>query len=172
MYEVEAKVHISKSDFSSLKKKLDKIAKFKGGQIKKDIYYNDPKKVFIRLREENGKHFLNIKEKESKRGMESNIEMEWGIEDRKKFEKELKKEGIMPAIRKSKKTEAYQFKDCNVELNYVAKLGYFLEIEKIVKTKTQIPKAKKDLLDIFKEFGYTQKDFEKKYYLDLLEAVR
>jgi len=171
MYEIEAKVAINKSDFKRLQKELNKVAKFKGESLKKDIYFDDVRKVYTRLRDLNGKSIFSFKVKDINHGVESNIEIEWGIKDRKKWMALLKKLGIKSNIRKTKKTEAYQWKGFNIELNYVYKLGHFLEIESVVKSKKQIPKAKKDLLDIFKEFGYSQKDFEKKYYLELLQKI-
>ncbi len=169
MYEIEAKVAINNKDFSRLQKELRNEAEFQGTSVKKDTYHNNPKKAFIRVREEGKKTLFNIKDKGLKKGIEANIEIEWGIKDKKKWTTLLNKLGIKPTVRKTKKTEAYQLNGFNIELNHVIGLGYFLEIERIVKSKKQIPKAKKELIDIFGKFGYSQKDFEKKYYLDLLQ---
>ena len=171
MYEVEAKVPLTKSDFLRLQKQLKKTAKFKEKSLKKDIYYNNPKEAFIRIRKEGKNAVFNIKDKGVKKGIEANIEMEWGIKDKEKWTALLNKLGIKASIRKTKKTEAYQLNGFNIELNHVVKLGYFLEIERIVRSKKQIPKAKKELIDIFRNFGYSQKDFEKRYYLDLLQSM-
>lgn len=169
MQEIEAKVPISKKDFLRLKKELDKTADFKGEKTKKDTYYGDDKTVHIRLRETDDELILAVKNKISKNGIESNTEVEWKIADKKEFEKFLKKISIKPWIKKVKITRAYQFKGFNIELNYVKGLGYFLEIERVVKSKGKIPKTKKELIDIFKKFGFKQKQFEKKYYVDLLQ---
>lgn len=169
MYEVEAKVHITKSDFSRLQKELGRFAEFKEKSIKRDTYYDDTRKVYIRVREKDKKILFEIKDKNIISGVESNLEIGWGIKNKKKWTELLNKLGIKPAIRKTKKTEAYQLNGFNIELNHVAGLGYFLEIEKAVKSKTQISKTKRELIDIFGSFGYSQKDFEKKYYLDLLQ---
>jgi adenylate cyclase, class 2 len=171
MYEIEAKVAINKRDFNRLRKRFGKEAEFKGLKIKKDIYYDDSKTSFIRIREENDKNFFNIKDKGINKGVEANMEIEWKVKDKNKFSKLLNKLGIKPSMQKTKKTESYQLNGFNIELNYVVGLGYFLEIERIVKSKTEIPKAKKELIDMFDRFGYSQKDFEKKYYLDLLQKI-
>lgn len=171
MYEVEAKVAIGKRDFNRLQKELKKTAKFKGSSKKKDIYYNDTKKSYTRLRNYTDKSVFSFKVKEMNHGFESNIEIEWGVKDKRKWGLLLGKLGIKPTIHKTKLTEAYHWKECNIELNYISKLGYYLEIEMIVKTKSQIVKAKKELIDMFKKLGYGQKDFEKKYYLDLLQEL-
>ncbi len=171
MYEIEAKVAINKRDFCRLQKELKKTAKFKGKSVKKDIYYDDTKKAYTRLRDLNGNSIFSFKVKEINHGVESNIEIEWGIKDRKKWMTLLKTFGIKPTIRKFKKTEAYQSDGFMIELNYVSKLGYYLEIERIVKSKNQISKAKRELIDMFKKLGYSHKDFEKKYYIDLLQNI-
>jgi adenylate cyclase class 2 len=169
MYEIEAKVAINKRDFNRLRKQLKKETCFKEKCLKKDTYYDDTKKVYLRVREKDKKTFFEIKDKNITGGVESGIEIKWGIKDKKKWTAFLGKSGIKPAIRKSKKTKAYQLNGFNIELNHVSGLGYFLEIERIVQSKNQIPKTKKELIDIFDKLGYSQKDFEKRYYLDLLQ---
>lgn len=172
MYEVEAKVKITKSVFLRLKEELSKKAKFNGLKIKKDVYYDEPKKAYLRIRDEDGDIVLNIKDHKAIKGIEANVEFGWDIKNKAEFAKKLKSLGIKPTIRKNKKTESFTYKNFGIELNYVNKLGYFLEIEKVVKKEGEIEKTKKDLLAIFKEFGYTQKDFEKRYYLELLEELK
>ena len=172
MYEIEAKVVINNRDFSRLQKQLKKEAGFQGKSLKKDTYYDDTQKIYLRVREKDKKTLFEIKVKNIVSGVELNTEIGWGIKDKKKWNQLLNKLGIKPAARKTKKTEAYQLNGFNIELNYVNKLGYFLEIERVVKSKKQIPKAKKELIDMFDKLGYSQKDFEKKYYLDLLQEHR
>ncbi|MBN2087762.1 class IV adenylate cyclase [Candidatus Peregrinibacteria bacterium] len=168
MFEVEAKVAISKGDFCKLQKKLKNIAVFKGIYEKKDTYYNNSKGAFIRVRDENGDIIFGLKDKGLHGGIEANTEIEWGIKDAKKWNKILNNIDIKPFIRKNKKTEAYILDNFIIELNFVSKLGYFIEIERVVKSKKEILKAKKELIDMFKKLGYSHKDFEKKYYLDML----
>jgi adenylate cyclase, class 2 len=169
MYEIEAKVAINRKDFERLSGKLKKEAGFKEKSIKKDIYFNNAGDASVRIREKDKKSYFDIKDKGIRNGTEVNIEMEWGIKDVKKWVALLGKIGIRPGIRKIKRTEAYRMNGFDIELNYVAGLGYFLEIERIVKSKTDIPEAKKELIEMFNELGYSQKDFEKKYYLELLQ---
>jgi adenylate cyclase, class 2 len=167
MHEVEAKVHISKGDFLRLKKELDKTAVFKGETIKNDIYYCED--AYIRTRETGNELILNIKNKVIEKGIESNAEIEWKITDKKEFENFLNIINIKPYLKKIKTTRAYQFKSFNIELNYVKNLGYFLEIERVIQSKSQISKTKKELIDIFKKFGFKQNQFEKRFYADLLQ---
>lgn len=168
MYEVEAKVKISKADFQRLSKELKKIAKYSGKIEKKDTYFNNPSNAVIRMRKEGVLSTLNIKEKNRSRGVEASKEIEWNILNNKNFTNILKKIDICPKLKKYKTTYLYKAFGFNMELNYIKNLGYFLEIERIVNTKVEVTKAKKDLHNIFKKFGYTSKNFESKYYLELL----
>jgi adenylate cyclase class 2 len=171
MYEVEAKVPITKEDFQRLQKELKRTAEFKGESLKKDTYYDDSKKIHIRSREVNGDNIFTIKSKHLQGGVESNVEMEWGIKDIKKWNNFLKKSDIDTDIKKLKRTEAYLMDGFQVELNHVQKLGYFLEIEKVVDNEKKISKAKKELIDMFAKLGYSHKDFEKKYYIEMLKEL-
>ena len=107
-----------------------------------------------------------------KRGVEANQEVEFKLTSGSKMMKFLKKMGIELPLKKIKKGEIYQKGDSQIELNQVSGLGYFLEIEVIAKKKSEVPQAKQKLIATFKEFGFTDKDFEKKYYLELLEEKR
>ncbi len=171
MYEIEAKVAINKRDFCRLQKELKKTAKFEGKIKKSDIYHNNPKKHFIRIRKQNNEIIFNIKDKGCKKGIELNTEIEWKIKDEKKWKELLKKCEIFQTIRKTKNSELYSLDGFIIELNHIPRLGYFLEIERVVKSKSQIPKTKKELVDMFKKLGYSHKDFEKKYYLELLQEL-
>jgi predicted adenylyl cyclase CyaB len=73
---------------------------------------------------------------------------------------------------KVKKNETYHLNGFHIELNSVDKLGYFLEIEKTVKSKSQNQKTKKELIGLFKSLGFDKNRFEKKGYLKLLEEIR
>jgi adenylate cyclase class 2 len=172
MYEVEAKVPLTSSDFKRLQKAVQKMAKFQGKSLKKDTYYADTKAIHMRMRNEEKKNVFCIKNKALINGVEANTEMEWGIKDEKKWKEIMKKSGIKPNLRKTKKTESYRYKNFTIELNHVAKLGYFLEIETIVEKKEDISGAKKELIDLFKGLGYSQKAFEKRYYIELLSLKK
>ncbi len=172
MYEIEAKVPLTKADFQRLKKEIQKIAVLKGESIKKDTYYGDRTNFLFRIREKNGQGVLNIKNKKVEKGIEVNQEIECGVHSKSKFHQFLKKINIHPHAKKEKKSEVYKFKSMQIELNTIKGLGHYLEIENPVKTKTEIPKAKKALRELFSQLGFTPKNFEKKYYIELLEENR
>ncbi len=172
MYEVEAKVPLKKADVQRLRRELPKIAQYSKKVIKKDYYYANPKTFFLRIREKNKKGVLNLKSKKVEQGIELNQEIELSIDSASKFHALLKKIGILLTAKKDKISEIYKKKDLQIELNFVKGLGYFLEIEIIVQSKTQIPNAKKALLRQFAQLGFSPNDFEKKYYLELLAEKR
>ena len=172
MYEIEAKVHLSKTDVKRLKNKLPEIARYSKKVIKKDCYYADPRTFFLRIREKNGKPSLNMKSKKVEQGIELNQEIKLHLTSSSGFHAFLKKIGIPLAARKDKIGEIYKKGDVQIELNFVKGLGYFLEIETIVKSESQIPKAKKALRNQFAQLGFKPIDFEKKYYLELLAEKR
>lgn len=169
MYEVEAKVPLTKADFQRLKKEIPRIAILKKRIISKDRYYGSLKKAFfLRIREENKKPVLNIKFKKRGEGIEMNQEIELPLTSASKFHQFLKKLNIPFAAKKEKRGSYFALKNIQIELNEIRGLGAFLEIEHRVETQAEIPKAKKALIETFKMLGFSPKDFEEKYYLEML----
>lgn len=171
MYEVEAKVSISKCEFELLKKRLKKEAEYLGTRSCLDTYYAKFKTGIIRIRNRGGDYSFDIKRRQTIMGIESNIEMEWEVGDIRKWESLLKTIKITPNISKSKKSTLFKQNDFIIELNHVRLLGYYLEIERVVKSEKELEKAKIDLIQLFQKLGYSQKKFEPKPYLELLKNV-
>jgi adenylate cyclase class 2 len=168
MYEIEAKVRLSKADFNRLKSEISKFAGKKEDTDIKDSYYSSPKNTSLRIRVNNGQGVLNIKSKKKDKGIEMNQEIELPLKSPSKFSSFLQKNGFPLTAKKEKKGDIYQYGDMRIELNFVKKLGYFLEIETIVENKSEIPSAKKALRALFNKLGFDSSDYEKKYYLELL----
>lgn len=172
---------ISKREFELLKKRLRKEAKYLGARVCNDTYYAKPKTAYIRVRKRarpdehpfgrGGEYTFDLKRRETIDGIESNIEMEWGIKDISKWRTLLKRLKINPNIRKTKKSTLFKQNNFIIELNHVRLLGYYLEIERVVGRKSEVTSAKKDLIKLFKSLGYSQKQFEPKPYLELLANV-
>ncbi|MFH0838539.1 MAG: class IV adenylate cyclase [Patescibacteria group bacterium] len=171
MFEVEAKVPISKKEFELLKKRLQKEAKYLGTEIRKDTYYAKPKTAYIRIRERGGDHTFNLKRRQTIRGIESNFEMEWRLKDAGKWRSLLRKLKLSPGIRKSKRSTSFAKNNFIIELNHVRLLGYYLEIERVVKSQKEAVKAKSDLIKMFNSLGYSRRQFEPRPYLELLQNV-
>lgn len=172
MYEIEAKVPLSRADLQRLKKEIPKIAALKGKSIKKDTYFGSTSEYLFRLQDRNGKGALNLKNKKVEGGVEVNQEIELPVTSVAKMKSLLKKLKIPTYISKKKESEVYLYKSLQIELNKVGGLGYFLEIERLVRDKKEIPKAKKEITDIFRKFGFSPSQFEKRYYIDLLAEKR
>lgn len=169
MYEIEAKAPLSPSKFIELKKNFNKKAVYKGRSLKSDTYFGNTKQEQIRLRTQGEKTFFHLKLRSVKASIEENIEMEWKVKNEKKLYSLLKKIELKPEVKKVKKTYLYEWKNFSLELNEIEGLGYFLEVEKVVKNKTDIPLTHKALLSLFKKLGFKKDDFEKRPYLQLLK---
>ncbi len=172
MYEIEDKVTLSHADVKRLKGEISKIAKFKKSVKNRDRYFPLNKKFALRVRQQNKTAILHFKKKQMEKGIELNQEIEFNLTSAQKMLVFLKRIGIDLPLRKYKNSEIYQLGDMQIELNFVKGLGYFLEIETIVKSKTKIPNAKKALRELFSKLGFKAGDFERKYYLELLEEKR
>jgi len=173
MYEVEAKVRLTDTDFKHLKDIIPKFAKKKESVISKDSYYfTGLKGYYMRIREKNGKGILTFKIKNRKQGIEVNDEIELMLKKTKDFRKFLSKAGINVKINKEKTGVIYNYGDIQLELHHVKNLGRFLEIEILVSLKSEIPQAKKKLNRIFHSLGFSKSNFENKTYLELISEKR
>jgi len=169
MFEIEAKVRLTEADFKRLKVEIPKFAKLVKSVTNKDSYYNYGMKDFsMRIRKQNGNGILNLKSKKRGEGIESNREIELSLNSEPAFDKFLKQIGFPLTAKKEKISEIYKAGKMQIELNHVKKLGFFLEIETIANLKSEIPSAKKALRELFGKLGFSPRDFEKKYYLELL----
>jgi len=171
MYEIEAKVPLTKADLKRLQKEIPKIAKLKGKSIKKDDYYGPTNTFLMRIREKGEWSIFNIKSKNVKGGIELNQEVEIPVKSKKTFASLLKKIGIEHSNQKTKKSTVYLYQDLQIEINHVVGLGDYLEIEAEAESKSDIPKAIQKLHAIFKQFDFSPRQFEKRYYLDMLTSI-
>jgi len=168
MYEVEAKVPLKKSDVLRLRKELPKLAKFVKKTVKKDFYFPDFEKTMIRLRMEGKKGVFAMKSKTRRSGVELNEELEWDVADPRAFLRVMKEIGLPLTLKKEKFSEIYRCGKFTIELNRVTGLGHYLEIETMVKSKSAMKGAQKELLSLFARLGFSPNKFENKYYLELL----
>ena len=170
MIEVEAKIRLTDKEAKEVLKTLDKELRLLETCIKKDEYYGDFKKDFLRIRTKGDKVKMEIKDKKRSRGVEMNQEIGWEVKDSKKLKKILSDMGTKVAFRKVKQCRKYKAGEgVIVEFNKVETLGYFLEIEVMVKNEKEIEEAQKKIRDTFKKLGCENHPLEKKYYLELLQ---
>jgi len=171
MFEVEAKIALTPNEYRHLRSQL----KAEYGPLRKtschDTYYQNPKKAYLRVRRRGGESTLDLKRRETIRGIESNIELSWQILSPQKWQTLMKKLELEPSVQKSKTGLTLKYKDFHIELNHLRKLGYFLEIETIVREAGRVGEAKKALVSLFKKLGFQPDRFEPKPYLELLKDV-
>jgi len=172
MYEIEAKVKIDKKDLPKLRREILQFSKKKGSITKNDYYYGNVIKDYLRIRKEGKTANITIKLQERKKGIEINQEIQIPITSVKKMQNLFSKFDIPFLIHKNKKSEIFQKRDISIEINHVASLGYFLEIEILTKTKTGVKEAQKKLNIIFKKLGFSSADYVKKSYPQLLVEKR
>ena len=176
MIEVEAKVRIF--NVNEFRKIIREKYNFMKKERKIDDYYtleslNAYPKKSLRIRSKKGVYEINFKQKLSYiKGVHAKNEHEFVIKDIKPFLDLIKDFGFRYWLRKEKTTELYNIeKNFNIEINYVKKLGWFLEIEYLCEKK-EINYARKRILEIVKELGINKKDVIEKGYTKMLWNIK
>tara|TARA_Y100000310_G_C20571178_1_gene758111 strand:+ start:396 stop:938 length:543 start_codon:yes stop_codon:yes gene_type:complete len=178
MIEVESKIKISNP--SEFRKKLSKLYKFKSRQKKIDDYYTlggreNYAKRSLRVRHTGkGIYVVNFKQRISYlSGVHAKNEEEFQVTDIQHFIDLIKDFGFKKWLTKEKHSEIYRIrKDLTIELNQVKSLGWFAEIEYLVPNKSQIPKARKVILDVMKQLDIPKKDVIESGYTKMLWALK
>lgn len=170
--EVESKVRVD--DLPEARKRIKKIAKYVKTEKKIDDYYSlNPLKGYpkksLRVRDKGRKCVVNFKQRIwYKDGVWAKKEVEFGISDIDNFHDLLKEFGFIKWMRKEKKTELYKTKEgVMIELNYVKKLGWFIELEVLCK-ENEMKDAAKRINKIRKLLNIKKEEIEKKGYTKLL----
>jgi len=177
MIEVESKVYVRNP--SLVRKLARKLGKYTGTEIKIDDYYTQERldgfpKDKIRIRKINRHHIVNFKRKLSyDQGVHAKEEIEHEVIDIKKFMKLIKNLGFRKWMKKEKKCEIYQIKkNFHIELNNVKGLGWFVEIEYLIKNPSSIKKARVEVVRVMSALGFKKKDAIKKGYTKLIWEKR
>ena len=164
--EVESKIKIKNP--KEARKKIKKIAKFVKFERKIDDYYslenNTYPKKSIRIRNKGKKVEVNFKKWLSYlKGVHAKSETEFEVSDLRGFFGLLNDFGFRKWMRKEKITELYKTRDnVNIELNYVKRLGWYIEIEVLCK-KNEIANARKKVIEVRRKLGL-HKNIEKRGY--------
>jgi len=173
--EVESKVKVH--DAKHARQQIKKIAKFVGIEDKKDNYYaltrgSYPKKS-LRVRDKGKQREVNFKEwRNYKDGIWAKKEVEFKVSDLKNFFDLLDDFGFKKWMSKEKKTYLYRTKDgVNIELNYVKRLGWFIEIEVLCK-ESEVVNARKKIKRVLDKLGVEKKYIEKKGYTKILWELK
>ena len=169
--EVESKIRVD--NVKHARAEIKKIAKFVKRESKIDDYYSLEKNKYpkksLRVRDKGNKREVNFKQWRSfKNGIWAKKEVEFEVSDLRNFFDLLDDFGFHKWMSKEKKTELYCTKDgISIELNYVKKLGWFIEIEILCKPK-DVQNARKRIHKIMNKLGVKKKFIEKKGYTKLL----
>lgn len=170
MIELEAKVKLENFEKVYEKVKNSENFSFIWNPVKKDFYFWKSENDFwkIRVRDESWKTFITKKKWIKENWIEKNIENE--IET-KNFDESIdfvKSLWLFLTDKKIKKSLLYKFWNFTIDFCLIEDLWYFLEIEILTEEK-DVDENQWKLLEIFKFFGFLQKDFEEKDYLQLLK---
>jgi len=173
MIEVETKISVKNPN--AVRKKAKTLGRYTGTETKIDDYYtqektgNYPKKS-IRIRKVNGSYIANFKQRLSyNKGVHAKRELEYRVENIKDFLGLIKDFGFRKWVRKEKRCEIYRIKrNFHIELNHVKSLGWFAEIEYLVKNESSINQARKEVFELMKKLGFGEKDAIKRGYTKML----
>lgn len=167
--EVETKIPFKQKDLNSVRSRIKMIAKFVKKQEKKDDYYTleyfqYPEKS-LRVRDMGKVREVNFKKRISLvNGIHAKKEVQFQISDVEGFFDLIKDFGFRKWLHKEKTTELYKAKNgVNIELNYVKKLGWFLELEFLCPLK-DVSIARKKVAEVRDALGFSEKDCEGRGY--------
>jgi len=171
MIEVESKIAVSEKEIRYIREEVRKIGKFERKQKKIDDYYtlenlkNYPKKS-LRIRKINKGYTVNFKQRICyEKGTHSKKEVEFHVDDISGFLALIDDFGFKKWLRKEKESEIYHVKEnLHIEINHVKSLGWFLEIEALVKRKEEIKKAEKEIEKIRMLLGLNKRKAIKEGY--------
>ena len=181
--EVETKVKLESREVPKLRKEIKKIAKLEKKETRGDDYFAIkrfrekayPKKAF-RVRKKPDKYEINFKKwliKFWDKDIVVKQEFEFTIKDKEDVEKLLalfRDLGFRQWVKKRKTSESYLHKKDKrivIEINKVAHLGYFMEIE-YLSQPYEMKKAKRKIRQVLKELGIKQEQIDNTGYTKML----
>lgn len=173
--EVESKIKVH--DAKEARKRIEKIASFVKKEHKIDDYYSlsrdsYPKKS-LRVRDKGKKREVNFKQwRNYSDGIWAKKEVEFEVSDLKNFFDLLDDFGFRKWMKKEKKTELYKTRDgVMIELNYVKRLGWFIELEVLCQPK-DIAKARSKIKRVRKKLGVKKSYLVRKGYTKQLWELK
>ena len=181
--EVETKVRIK--NVNTLRKKIQRIAKFEKKETRADDYFAIPRKRFgihtyprkaFRIREKPDKYELNFK-KWLKKLWDKDIvvkqEFEFSLKNKSDIQDLLalfRDLGFKEWVKKRKTSESYLHKKEKrivIEINFIKHLGYFMEIEYLCQPR-EMETAKKKIRQTLEQLEINPKDIDNTGYTKML----
>ncbi|UGQ17494.1 class IV adenylate cyclase [Borrelia sp. RT1S] len=167
MLEIESKAFIPKGEIKKILKLANRKFKFIREELKEDVYYCNTKQT-IRIRKFNSStDIVTFKNKLLDSDIEINKEIEFGIDNANAFILLLEEMKFKLLYKKNKKSLIYRKEDLTIEINEIENLGFFLEVEKIIKDKSELALAKTEIYEIMEDLQL-KNNIEKKSYFELL----
>ncbi len=178
--EVEIKIKLDNGEVDNVKKKLFELGvKLEGEEDERDIYFTAPHRDFIitkeclRIREKGGLLELTYKGPTTKEMLEK--KQFWKPEinipltvNRADIEMLLELLDFRKVADFTKHRENFSLEEKTITIDKIGGLGYFLEIEEIVKNKEDRERAIKENIGFLEIFGLTEKDIITEPYRDLV----
>lgn len=183
MIEVELKAWLT--DYEATRRAVEAAgAEPRGEVVKRDLYYGPERKhareidlerdPVFRLRSEGDAWRVTAKRHAVEGGVESNEEVEFGIDDVAAFREFAQRIGFRPFIVKRKQSRRYAFGRINVELNKVDPLGDFIELEVLLDDgagAAERREAEREIRDFLARAGVPEAKIEPRRYIDLLRKI-
>ncbi len=172
MIEVEAKAAIARVE--PIRRIAATLGSYIGKEHKVDDYYalfsNGYPHKSIRIRKHDAFYEVNFKHSISYlKGVHAKQETEFKVSNVKDYLALLKDIGYRIWLRKAKNSYVYEIhKHFHIEINHVRGLGWFAEVEYLVHKKSEIRKARKEVLRILNQLGFNENDLIKAGYTKLL----
>ena len=177
MIEVESKIFVENP--REIRKKARALGKYSGVELKVDDYFTIENlrsypEESIRIRKVDGHYIANFKQRLSyEHGVHAKKEIEYTVKDIGCFMRMMKSFGFKRWLRKEKRCEIYGIKkNFHIELNRVKRLGWFVEIEYLVRKMSEIKHARREVGEVIKKLGLREEDAIKKGYTKMLWEKR
>jgi predicted adenylyl cyclase CyaB len=127
----------------------------------------------LRIRDKGSVREVNFKKRSSfSKGVHAKKEVQFEISDIKGFFELIEDFGFRRWLHKEKTTELYRTKDgVHIELNFVKKLGWFLELEVLCSIK-QVSSARNKVVALRNKLGFRESDCEPRGYTKQLWGLK
>ncbi len=167
--EVELKAWVN--DVDQVRSRIREIAEYKGSFDKQDIYFSKPdaEKSLFRIRQDAKTNTITYKEKERKDGIEVNREHEFHVDDAEVFSHFCAHLGYEVFIKKHKKGELFAFDTVGIELSHIEGLGWFVEVEMLVKAQSEVQFARQKVREVLQLLRIPEVMIEPRYYNEMLK---
>ncbi|ASJ07680.1 class IV adenylate cyclase [Thermococcus pacificus] len=163
--EIEVKFRV---DFNSLRAVIEALgASFVREEVQEDVYFSIPLPELLRVRRipNLGKTFLTYKRIADPGRNEEFDELEVEVSDFETTVEILKRLGYKEDVIVRKRRLVYRLNRVTFELSEVEGLGGFLDIEVI---SDDVAEAKREIWEVARKLGLSEKDVEPRLYQELI----